>query len=154
MQNKLSNELIIKIINYCDNNTLLKLKILEEFNIFKKDIDKNIYNNSIVEWQKIQYNYIKNHLKDNIFEKMRINHIVFNFNYHDFKRLIINCSFDNYKIIFDNYWNNEIDIYLDSNNFTSINIEKIIILLKKDLPLLRAKYNNYIYRFPSNVPFI
>ena len=146
---KLPNELIIKIINYSDTNTLLKLKNIEEFNIFNKDINKIIYKNSIMEWKYIQYEYIKNTLKNKIFEDMRIIHIL-TFGYGEFKQVIIKCTFDNYKVYFDNYWNNEIHNIFDSADFNEIKIDKIIIELKKGLQQLRIKYTNYFYRFPTN----
>tara|TARA_B100001093_G_C26167706_1_gene734366 strand:+ start:36 stop:512 length:477 start_codon:yes stop_codon:yes gene_type:complete len=147
---ELPNELIIKIINYCDNKTLLNFKTIHEFNIFKKDIDKNIYKNSIIEWKYIQYQYIKTTLRNKIFEDMKKIHML-TFGFGDLGPVVINYPFDNYKIYFDNYWNNEIDIILDSTDFKQIKIDKIIIELKKGLPELRIKYSNYFYRFPTNV---
>jgi hypothetical protein len=147
---ELPNELIIKIINYCDNKTLLNFKIIHEFNIFKKDIDKNIYKNSIIEWKYIQFEYIKNSLKNKIFEDMKIIHKL-TFGYSDLGPIILNYPFNNYKIYFDNYWNNKIDIILDSTDFKQIKIDKIMIELKKGLQELRIKYSNYFYRFPTNV---
>jgi hypothetical protein len=146
----LPNELIIKIINYCDNKTLLKFKTLEEFNIFKKDIDKNIYKNSIIEWKYIQYQYIKNTLRNKIFEDMKKIHIL-TFGYSDFRQLKIDNMFYNYKLYFDNYWNNEIDNILNSTNFKQIKIDKILLKIKKDLHELRIKHNHYMYRFPTDV---
>jgi len=146
----LPNELIIKIINYCDNKTLLNLKILDEFNIFKKDIDKNIYKNSIIEWKYIQHDYIKYSLKKKIFEDMKKIHML-TFHHGDLSPVVINYPFDNYQLYYDNYWNNEIDIILNSKDFKEIKIDKIIMELKKGLQELRIKYSNYFYRFPTNV---
>jgi len=147
---ELPNELIIKIINYSDTNTLLKLKNIEEFNIFNKDINKTIYKNSIIEWKYIQYEYIKNNLKNKIFEDMKKIHML-TYGIGDLGSVVINYPFDNYQLYFDNYWNNEMDIILDSKDFKQIKIDKIIIKLKKSLHELRIKYTNYFYRYPTNV---
>ena len=69
----------------------------------------------------------------------------------DLGPVIINYPFDNYQLYFDNYWNNKIDIILDTTDFKQIKIDKIILEVKKGLQELRIKYTNCFYRFPTNV---
>ena len=154
-------ELIIKIINYCDNDTLLKFKILPEFNIFKKDIDKKIHNNSIIEWQEIQYEYIKYNLINKIFEDMKHMYILKNNlrTLHQ-NRIYQNRNsipsgfkmdyYANYRYGLEKACNDKIDIELNYNNLKNIKIEKIIIKLKKIIRLLSYTENGHIdfYEYP------
>ena len=155
---ELPNELIIRIINFCDNDTLLKLKILQEFNIFKKDIDKNIHKNSIIEWKYIQYEYIKYNLINKIFEDMKHIYILKNVPKNNLRDLHQNSIPSGFKIdYYANYryglkkaCNDEIDIELNYNNLKNIKIEKMIIKLKKIIILLSRTKDGHIdfYKYP------
>ena len=55
------NELMVKIINYCDTETLFKLKQINQFKIFCKNINRAIYKNGIKDWKEIYYDNLKDY---------------------------------------------------------------------------------------------
>ena len=145
---KLPNEMIIKIIYFCNINTLLTLKNIGEFYIFKKDIDENIHKISRNDWKTIHYEHVKYQLKYDIFKKMKDTHI-FSFGYGEFRQIVLTFPTEKYSSFFYNWWNNNLTNNLNKDN---IKIEIFINDIHNGIRKLRTKYTDYFYRCPNIHP--
>ena len=142
---KLPNEMMIKIIDFCDTNTLLKLTNMDEFNIFKHNISRNIYKNGLDDWKSIHYNYIKNEVKYDIFKKMKDTHI-FSFGYGEFRQISLIFPTEKYTTQFYNWWDN---IFVTNLTKNDIKMELSINEIHKGIHELRTKHKDYFYRCPN-----
>ena len=142
------NEMMIKIIYFCDINTLLTFKNMSEFYIFKNDIDRNIHKIGRNDWKTIHYEHVKYQLKYNIFKKMKDAHI-YSFGYGEFRYITLTFPTEKYSSFFYNWWDTAVVSNLNKDN---IKIEFFFFLIHNEIRKLRTKYTDYFYRCPRIHP--